>query len=140
MKTSPDSTGDLGQFIISELNKRGVVFSTIADLPRLPATWRMVTVKIAGEDKDVGVRAKGCSLDEVLDFCFSLLTPLRVHRPFSKDNDKSFWFSIDGEQGNFSRTDSGLVISLITIGVALTVAQSDQELFIGFTEHPTNSG
>ena len=140
MKTLPDSTGDLGEFIISELNRRGVPLSKARDLPRLPATWRTVKVEIAGTPKDVGVGAQGCSLGNVLGFCFSLLSPFRVHRPSSKDSDRSFLFTVNGKQGNFTRTDTGLVISFITLGVALTIGESEQELHIGFAEHPRNPG
>ena len=138
MKTSPSGTGDLGEFIIAELHKRGISLSKPNELPRLPATWRAITVEIAGAAQELGVGAHGCSLDNVLAFCFSLLSPLRMDRPFSKDTDKSFWFSIDGKRGSFTRTDIGLVISFVEWGVSLSVGESDQELHIGFAEHPRN--
>jgi len=140
MKASSDTKGDLGEFIISELNRRGVPLSKTDDLPRLPATWRTVTVEISGTPKDVGAGAQGCSLGNVLAFCFSLLSRFRVQRPFSKDNDSNFSFSINGNRGNFTRTDTGLVISFITFGVSLTIGESDQELHIGFAEHPPHPG
>jgi len=134
MKPSP-ITGDLGEFIVSELGRRGVALFKTADLPRLPATWRTITVEIGGAAKDVGAGAQGCSLDKVLAFCFSLLSSFRVDRPFSNDSDSSFWFSINGKQGNFTRTDTGLVVSFIAWGVSLTISESGQDIFIGFAEH-----
>ena len=138
MKTSPASTGDLGEFIIAELHKRGISLSKPDELPRLPATWRAITVEIAGAAQELGVGAQGCSLSNVLKFCSSLLSPLRVNCPFSKDNDRNFWFSIDGKQGSCTGTDTGLVISFIPWGVALTVSESNKELHVGFAKLPVN--
>src|SRR3989442_6359846 len=86
MKTSPYSTGDLGEFIISELNKRGVAVSKTADLPRLSATWRPVTAAFAGTPKDLGARVQACSLADVCSFCFTVFSRFRVHPPGSNDN------------------------------------------------------
>jgi len=139
MKTSPESTGDLGQLIISELNGRGVALPKPPDPPSLPTTWHTFTLEIRGV-KGLAVRALDCSLDKVADFCFLLLSPFRVYRPFSRDNDRSFWFSVDGKEGSFSRTDTGLVVSFITWGVSLTIGESDEGLHMGFTKHPPNPG
>ena len=140
MKTSPDGAGDLGEFIIAELNRRGVALSKTTDLPRLPATWRTVTVEIAGTPKDLGARVQGCSLADVSAFCFSVFSRLRVHRPGSNDNDRNFFFSVAGGSGHFDTTSTGLVVSFITLGIALTIGESDQELQIGFAEHPRTPG
>jgi hypothetical protein len=135
MKTSSDTKGDLGQFIISELSRRGVALSNKSDdLPPLSASWRTVTVEIAGTSKDLGARVQGCSLADVSAFCFSVFSRFRVHRP--NDNDGNFFFSVAGVTGHFDHTGTGLVISFITLGVALTIGESDQELHIGFAEHP----
>jgi hypothetical protein len=139
METSPDSTGDLGEFIISELNKRGVALSMSADLPRLSATWRKVTAEFVSTPKYLGVRVQGGSLADVSAFCFAVFSRFRVHRPRSNDNDRNFFFSAaGGGSGHFDNTGTGLVISFVTLGVALTIGESGQELHIGFAEHPLN--
>jgi hypothetical protein len=134
MNANCETKGDLGEFIISELNRHGVPLRKTCELPRLPAMWRPVTVEIGGAPKELGVRAQGCLVENVVNFCLSLLSPLRVHRPFSKDNDRSFWFSIDGKQGSFTRTDTGLVISFVAWGVTLSIGESGQGLHVGFVE------
>jgi hypothetical protein len=140
MKTSPDITGDLEEFIILELNRRGVPLSKTSELPRLAATWRTITMEIAGALNDAGVGAQNCSLADVSAFCFSLISPFRVQRPFSRDNERSFWFSIDDKPGSFLRTSEGLVVSFIESNIGLTVAASEHGLFIGFAGHPENPG
>ncbi len=136
MKPSPASGGDLGEFIVAELNKRGITVSTTGGSPSLPATWRVVTVKIVGAPKDVGVEAQGCSLADACAFCFSLFSGLRVHRPFSNDNDERFFFTIAGGSASFARTSTGLVVSFIKLGVMLTVAGSENGLHVGLADHP----
>ena len=138
MKTSasPDFNGDLGHFIKDELNKRRIPLPKTGDLPRLPATWRTWDIDAGNGRRALAVRAQGCSLDCVVAMLFSLLSPSRVQRAFSKDNDRSFWFSVDGKRGSFNRTDTGLVVSFITCAVTLTIGQDDQEVHIGFSEHP----
>jgi hypothetical protein len=140
METSTDSAGDLGEFIISELNKRGVALSKTADLPRLSATWRMVTAEFAGKAKDLGARVQGCPLTDVSAFCFALFSRFRVHQPGSNNNDRNFFFTTAGGSGHFENTGTGLVISFITLGVALTIGESGQKLYIGFAEHPRKPG
>ena len=140
MKTSPDSTGDLGEFIIAELSRRGVALSKTGDLPRLSATWRTVMVEIAGTPNNLGARVQGCSLAEVSAYCFLVFSRFRVYRAGSNDNDRSFFFSIAGGSGHFDNIGTGLVISFVTLGVALTIGESDQELHIGFAEHSLNPG
>ena len=140
MKASPDSTGDLGEFIVAELDKRGVPLPEASEPSRLPATWRTFTIELEGDRTGLAVAAQGCSWEKVVAFLFTLLSPCRVHRPFSKDNDNSFWFSFDGKEGNFKRTDRRLVILFITCGVSLVVGESQQGLDLGFSKHPTNSG
>jgi hypothetical protein len=140
MKTSSDSKGDLGEFIISELSRRGVALSKTVDLPHLSATWRTVTVGIADTPKDLGARVQGCSLTDVSAFCFLLFSRFRVHRPGSNDNDRNFFFNVAGGSGHFDNTGTGLVISFITLGVILTIGESDQELHIGFAETQRNPG
>ena len=136
MNKSPDTKGDVGKFIIAELNSRGIALPNRADLPSLPATWRTITLEIAGAPKNVGVGVDGCSLADVSAFCFSLFSAFRVQRPFSNDNDGSFFFSVNGKPGNYMKTDVGLVVSFITSGVAVTLADSEHGVFIGFAERP----
>jgi hypothetical protein len=136
MKTSPASTGDLGELIIAELHKRGVAVSKPDGLPRLPATWRPIIVEVAGAAQELGVEAQGCSPDSVVAFFSSLLSPLQVKRADSTDNDSDFWFNMGGRSGKFMKTDMGLVICFAPWGVVVTVAGPSEELHVGFTKVP----
>src|SRR6185369_5880564 len=109
MKTSTDTKGDLGEFIMVELERRGFVVSKPGELPRVPATWRIVTVATAASPRSLAAMAQGCSIVEVLAFCFALFSASREERPLSSD--ESFFFTIGGGSGHFSRTSTGLVVS-----------------------------
>jgi len=141
MEPSSDIQGDLGEFIISELRRRGVALSNkMTDFPRMYATWRIVTIEIEDAPMELGARVQGCSFAEVSAFCFSVFSRFRVTRPGSNDNDRSFFFSIAGDSGHVDNTGTGLVISFITLRIALTIGCSDEELHIGFAEHPRTAG
>jgi hypothetical protein len=140
LKPSSAKTGDLGVFIVAELNKRSIPLPKAGEPPRLPATWRTFTIELARKRSGLAVTAQGCRSENVVTVLFSLLSPLRVDRPFSKDNDRNFWFSIDGREGSFSRTDTGLVLSFIAHGVSSKIAESDQKLHLGFSKHPNSLG
>ena|SRR5437867_3808264 len=135
MENSPETKGDLGEFIIAELKKRGIPLSKTVDLSDLPATWRTIAVEMAGAPKDVGVGAVGCSWATVVDFLFSLFSRYRVHRPFSNDNDRQFWFTIDGKHGSFARTHTGLVISFLASGFSVIASDTEYGLFVGFADY-----
>ena len=126
----------MGDLILESLRARGVSLSKSKDLPALPARWHPVSIAVAGTPKDVGFAAQGCVLDNVMKFCSLLLSPFREVRPFSNDNERSFWFSVDGKRGSITSTNTGLVISFIAWGISLTIAGNDDEVHIGFAEYP----
>ena len=135
MGTPSVSEGDLGHYIIAELNRRGgFTVSRTRGLPRLPATWHTVTVELAGVPKDVGALAQGCSFTDVSAFCFSLFAGLRRHRPLSADNDERFVFTIGGGDAHFQKMSTGLVIIFIKQRMTMTIGEYEHGLHVGFTK------
>jgi len=136
MDTPSFSEGDLGDYIIAELSRRGgFTVSGTRGLPRLPATWHTVTVELAGVPRDVGASAQGCSFTDVSSFCFLLFAGLRQHRPLSEDNDERFVFTIGGGDAHFQKTSTELAITFIKQRMTMTIAEYEHGLHIGFAEY-----
>jgi hypothetical protein len=133
LKVRADDKPELGDFILAELNNRGVLIPFVGKVPTLAATWREFEINVPGRDKGLAVEAHGCSFEDACAFCRLLLSPLRLQRRFANDNEESFWFSIDGKEGSFSKTDSALVISFIDLGVGLTIAKAETQLNVGIS-------
>src|SRR6187455_1373020 len=133
MKTSTDTKGDLGEFIMVELERRGIVVSKPRELPKVPATWRIFTAATAASPRTLAATAQACSIAEVLGFCFALFSASREERPLSSD--ESFFFSIGGGSGHFSRTGTGLVVSFLAHQQVLTIRKYEHGIHIGFVDH-----
>ena len=140
MNASPATTGDFGEFIVAELTKCGISFPKTIEAFPLPATWQISTIELDQARTGLAVAVQSCSLDKVAGFLFKLLWPLRVHRPFSKDDDSRFWFNIGGNEGSFRRSEGRLTVLFITCEVSLTIAESHQGLDVGISQHSSDSG
>lgn len=133
MNTATYIKGDLGEFIMVELERRGIVVSKPGALPKVPATWRIVTVVTAASPRALAATAQGCTIVEVLAFCFSLFSAAREERPLSSDD--SFFFTIVGGSGHFSRTSTGLVVTFLAQQLVLTIRQYEHGIHVGFVDH-----
>ncbi|PWU15251.1 MAG: hypothetical protein C5B50_15735 [Verrucomicrobia bacterium] len=94
----------------------------------------MWTIKLAGNRSGLVMSAKGSPFENVESFLFTIISPFRTQRPFSKDNDFSFWFDLQGTEGTFKRNGAYLRVSLIKHGFSLVIVQRGPELHIGFSE------
>ena len=141
MNASLHTEGDLGDFIVAQLCEWGVVVPLPPLTPALPSVWRQFTPELPNGSHGLALEVTGTSMREIERFCVFLLSPLRTKlSPPAANPDERFRFSIDGKVGGFATTDTGIVVSFLDWGVALSIAEPEEKLIlIGITKHPPDT-
>jgi len=157
MKNPPFTSGDLGEFILKELGRRGITLEKGRDLSELLASWRTrTTPDIPERPSSLVLSVRGCTFDDVARLSFALFSQSRNNSPhvlftthnstgttvlvdpLRKETDQEFGFHIPGGSGHFSRTQAGIVVFFhLRKTASFVVAEREKELEIVFTEHKT---
>jgi len=163
MRDSFVTSGDLGEFVVAELQTRGIRMARTPMLPDLPASWRSrMTPDISGRPRSLILDVRGCPFEDISAFCGALFLPfrrgpslaafskqsvtatiLRVNAPRwpktqDSPNDRDFDFEISGGSGHFTRTDSGIAVFFHKFRTTtFAVGETDEGVRISFTDHKT---
>jgi hypothetical protein len=163
MRKALSSGGDLGEFILAELNRRGIAMRKVTALPQLLATWRShTTPDVKDRPTCLVLSVRACTFGDIASFCSALFSGSRKESPhvlFTKQSatgttllvnarqqsdrdrkqcDREFDFLITGGSGHFSWSDSGIVVFFHGLNTTTFIlAEAEEGIEIVFTKHKT---